>query len=90
MKRTCSARYSTLKKISWAYIPDYRETEYLEKINLLVCYSGKRYVAMNIENMVVSRIQELAPDMIKELKKDMRDERAGRKVRRMRRHTTRG
>lgn len=84
MKRTCSARYSTLKKISWAYIPDYRETEYLEQTNLLVCYSGKRYVAMNIENMVISRIEELAPDMVKTLKKDIKDERAGRQMRRMR------
>lgn len=89
MKRTCSARCSTLKKISWTYIADYRETEYLEKVNLLVCYSGKRYVAMNIENMVISRIEELIPDMIKALKKDLKDERNERQVRRVRRHTAR-
>lgn len=78
-----------MKKLQWTFIPDYRKSEYLDQIDLVVCYSGKRYIAVNVRHMTISTLEAQIPLMIKELKKDMRDERAGRKVRRVRRRNTR-
>lgn len=78
-----------MKRIKWTFIPDYRASEYLDHIDLIVCYSGKRYVALNVRHLTISTIQFQAPGMIKALKEDMRHERNGRSLRKMRGTTAR-
>lgn len=73
-------------KLKWTFIPDYRGSEYLDPVDLILCYSGKRYIALNVRHLTIETIAAQAPTMIKELKKDMRD---GRTLRKMRRNAAR-
>lgn len=73
-------------RIKWAYIPDYRPLENLERIDLIVCYSGKRYVALNVRHLTVESVEKQVTSMINTLKKDMKDERARRTLRKVREH----
>lgn len=74
-------------KLHWTFIPDYRKSEYMEQVDLIVCYSGKRYIALNVRDLTISDIERNIPLMILNLKKDMKEERHGRQVRKMRRRT---
>lgn len=76
-------------KIKWTFIPDYRKSQYLDQVDLIVVYSGKRYVALNVRHLTIDKIADQAPDMIQALKDDMRKERNGRTLRKMRHNTAR-